>query len=160
MTNFLFLFSLILIVFHNFFTYSSPISRVSKTEVRKFSAQLLTSTHVNNINSGEYANSNARHTTTPAGGDESFELRKKLQQVFQLDSAALQRPKPGNPESAPEYMLDLYKQTADTQSGLTKGENPYGANLVRSFNNKGNVLNRVNSLLSQDHVNEFEIELN
>ena len=128
MTNFLILVSIILLPFHTSFMFCNPISRISKNEARKLSPS----------NKGSDRVSSGDNTFTAAPpNDEKFELRKKLQQVFQLDSAALQRPKPENPESAPEYMLDLYKQTADLQSGLTKGENPYGANLVRSFNNKG-----------------------
>lgn len=38
----------------------------------------------------------------------------------------------------PQYMLDLYNSIADS-SGITKTANPYDANVIRSFPNRGKV---------------------
>nr|AKR76344.1 Admp [Ptychodera flava] len=39
-------------------------------------------------------------------------------------------------KSPPQFMMDLYRSVAD-DSGITKASNPYHANIIRSFPNKG-----------------------
>ena len=41
--------------------------------------------------------------------------------------------------SPPQYMLSLFMNVAD-QSGLVKGRNPYEANTIRSFTEKGTLI--------------------
>nr|AVK72282.1 anti-dorsalizing morphogenetic protein ADMP [Isodiametra pulchra] len=68
---------------------------------------------------------------------ETLELKDKLRQVFDLDDAVLFQKEPLQKSSAPEYMLDLYRQSSDLESGVSKQANPYNANIIRSFQNQG-----------------------
>ena len=92
------------------------------------------------VNSG-LPEDESEQTTISSGEEITAEqvllMKEKLRQVFELDDAILWKNEPGNHQMAPEYMVDLYQQTADIQSGLTKAGKPYNATLVRSFHNKG-----------------------
>ena len=60
------------------------------------------------------------------------EAISRLTQVFQIPKV----PKVSHHRSPPEYMLDLYKQVTYSD-GITKGANPFNADIVRGFSDKG-----------------------
>lgn len=74
-----------------------------------------------------YHGSESGQTTTA----EEIRAGKRLLQVF-----GLKEPKLRGHVLPPQYMLELYNYTA-TEQGFMKTANPYNANLIRSFTDKG-----------------------
>ena len=69
---------------------------------------------------------------------------EKLLQVFGLDNYTApnevgQMSRGGRRQRPPPFMLNLYNSVADSTSGITRMPNPYHANTVRAFPDKGKI---------------------
>ncbi len=68
----------------------------------------------------------------PADEDSRAAAIQRLSRVFRLDKVPVLR----HHRSPPQYMLDLYRNVADSD-GITKNRSPYGSNVVRGFPDRG-----------------------
>ena len=76
-----------------------------------------------------------RRTVTPSVEGYTEEALERLSQVFGIGKV----PKLHKAKTAPEYMMELYKSVAFSD-GITRQANPYDADVVRGFPDRGKSL--------------------
>lgn len=143
------------------------VTLISHTDSRTLSSDPPTEFDLDTLlssssSSSEASTENNEHVNVIHPNDAEMvreQAMEKLFQVFGLENTTLRANEVGSRRMVdggserqarpkiPPYMLNLYNSVADSTSGITRTPNPYHANTVRAFQDRGKNLPQISILL-------------